>query len=778
MPRTDAYLVTAAERAVTLASADPRVALSEATRVLDQARGPEVRAVAERALGLSLRELSDIEGAYDHLSVSVRMAADAGLGVRAAQARMSLMAVIADRGDTVAALAEADRAAHVLQGVDGARLLSQRGMVLARMGRFNEALDCYRRAVPRLRRGGDARFEAGSLANLAAVHVYRGDTRRAERALRRSLDVAQRAGLGYLATLARWNLAFTASRRGDIPRALALFDAVERDLASYAEPSWRAAQEQIDRAETLLAVHLVSEARAVLADAISSFESAGFAVDLAEARLMLAQTELFDSDPAAAARTAEAARAEFASQGRAGWEVLARHFEVFARWATGDRSRSLLDSARRSAEHLTRSGWEVAAAHARILVGRLAIEWGDGAAAERELLRTGRARHSGPVHLRVAAWHATALYRLAEGDDEGTSAALEAGLEVVDQHAAALGATDLRAHVAGWGQELASLGVRLALQAGRPERVLAWVERWRAGALRHPPVRPPGDSHLARDLAELRYITAEITRLAASGNDTRGLREEQMRLEGEVRRLSRHAEGGTRRRGPAFSPDRLAAALGTRAFVAFVQHSGQLYAVTMVDGAMRLTYLCAYGTVLWEVEALRFFLHRLARRHGSTVSLTAAREGLSYVSQRLDQLLFQPLRGEITDRPLVMAPTGRLHALPWPALAPLSGRPVTIVPSAMSWLAANVAGRRRRQGTVLVAGPELDNAEAEVAALADHYPDATRIGAGDARAEVVSASLDGADLAHVAAHGRFRADNPLFSSIDLADGPLMVYDLE
>jgi len=33
-------------------------------------------------------------------------------------------------------------------------------------------------------------------------------------------------------------------------------------------------------------------------------------------------------------------------------------------------------------------------------------------------------------------------------------------------------------------------------------------------------------------------------------------------------------------------------------------------------------------------------------------------------------------------------------------------------------------------------------------------------------------------LAHVAAHGTFRADNPQFSSLHLADGPLTVYDLE
>jgi CHAT domain-containing protein len=33
-------------------------------------------------------------------------------------------------------------------------------------------------------------------------------------------------------------------------------------------------------------------------------------------------------------------------------------------------------------------------------------------------------------------------------------------------------------------------------------------------------------------------------------------------------------------------------------------------------------------------------------------------------------------------------------------------------------------------------------------------------------------------LVHVAAHGTFRADSPLFSALELDDGPLTVYDLE
>jgi CHAT domain-containing protein len=33
-------------------------------------------------------------------------------------------------------------------------------------------------------------------------------------------------------------------------------------------------------------------------------------------------------------------------------------------------------------------------------------------------------------------------------------------------------------------------------------------------------------------------------------------------------------------------------------------------------------------------------------------------------------------------------------------------------------------------------------------------------------------------MAHIAAHGTYRADSPLFSSLRLADGPLTVYDLD
>jgi len=77
-----------------------------------------------------------------------------------------------------------------------------------------------------------------------------------------------------------------------------------------------------------------------------------------------------------------------------------------------------------------------------------------------------------------------------------------------------------------------------------------------------------------------------------------------------------------------------------------------------------------------------------------------------------------------------------------------------------------------------MAGPGLEYAEFEVEHLAKAYvePDVT-IGP-DATVAACIDLLGRADLVHIACHGSFRTDNPMFSALHLADGPLIVHDLE
>ena len=126
----------------------------------------------------------------------------------------------------------------------------------------------------------------------------------------------------------------------------------------------------------------------------------------------------------------------------------------------------------------------------------------------------------------------------------------------------------------------------------------------------------------------------------------------------------------------------------------------------------------------------------------------------------------------------MIVPAGPLHALPWAALPGLRGRAVTVAPSAAAWLRAATSAPAARGAAVFVAGPGLAFAADEVAEVAALYEGARVVTGAAASAEATATALDGASLGHVACHGRFRADAPLFSALSLDDGPLTAFDLE
>ena len=125
-----------------------------------------------------------------------------------------------------------------------------------------------------------------------------------------------------------------------------------------------------------------------------------------------------------------------------------------------------------------------------------------------------------------------------------------------------------------------------------------------------------------------------------------------------------------------------------------------------------------------------------------------------------------------------MVPPGRLQALPWGLLPSLADRPVNVVPSAATWLRARLLRPPSDRRVVLVLGPGLPRGRAEVSRLAERYPAATVLATATRPRRRCCSALDGAWIAHIAAHGTFRSDSPLFSSLRLDDGPLTVYDFE
>ena len=149
-------------------------------------------------------------------------------------------------------------------------------------------------------------------------------------------------------------------------------------------------------------------------------------------------------------------------------------------------------------------------------------------------------------------------------------------------------------------------------------------------------------------------------------------------------------------------------------------------------------------------------------------------------SARLDALLLAPLADLLAGAPLVIVPTSGLHAMPW-AVLPSAAGPADFG-DAVGRAVAPGGDRCRRSSDgrqVLVSGP--GSAACSRARSPPSPADIRRRIVSPVRRALVDpviAALDGAELAHIAAHGHFRADNPLFSSLELHDGPLTVHDLE
>jgi len=169
-----------------------------------------------------------------------------------------------------------------------------------------------------------------------------------------------------------------------------------------------------------------------------------------------------------------------------------------------------------------------------------------------------------------------------------------------------------------------------------------------------------------------------------------------------------------------------------------------------------------------------FGLRRLAIRHGDRAA--GALASMRQAAGELDALLFGAL--DLPPGPVVVVPTGALHQVPWAALPSLAARDLTVAPSAAMWSPAAALPHHRSPRMLFVAGPGLPGAAAEVRHLADQYDRATALTDGDATVTAALAAMEDADFVQIAAHGRFRADSPMFSHLALANGPLTVYDLE
>ena len=611
--------------------------------------------------------------------------------------------------------------------------------------------------------------------------------------LGRAADLAARAGAPPMEFMARHNRGYVEYLRGDLPAALSLMESADAmDVAVSRSVSL------LDQARVLLEAGLLDEAAHSLRRARDLASAEGGGQDLGEIELDLARTLLLLGDPHGSAELAGQARRRFHDRAAAPWRRQAQLVELEAGSAARDHPERTARIAAALAEAASRHGEVHVCRRARLIEADARLDLGEiePARAAYTLARPLLTSASLPtrLHLRLVA------ARLATADPGSpTRRATRHLTEAADDLARTqrrVSSLDVRTALAVHSNRLALLDLGIGVEQGSPASLLARTERWRAVSDRVPLVRPPRDSRAADLLTQLRRTREDLRGAPAEAQVD--LRSAATDLERRIRALDwARSDSGTpdwRPARPVSYPAALAAVRAADAtLVSYVPHGPDLYAVCLTPRGGRVLRVARSAEVSGATRRLRADVEAVSLPSLGPMQ-SAVEASLATQLAALDRLLIGPiaansarsgsrsgsrsgdgLRSDLLDR-LIIVPSRALSGIPWGMLPSRRGRPTTVARTASAWVGAQALGPMRSPRVLAIAGPDLQHADSEAAAVAEIWG-GVLVPSAEARLGAVVDALADRDVVHIAAHGRHRHQSPLFSTLRLADGPAFAYEL-
>lgn len=731
------------------------------------------RTFALQALGIVERDAGHVRDSIRHFRRGVAIARAAGLDERLIDLSASLGTALGMTGQRRRAFEAFDRALSIDNPPAVARALVRRAAVMLMFDEPDLAHGDAVRAAETLADHEDTTWYARALNNAGLALLTLGRLAEADQQLAVAQAVFERGRHSYDAVVVLHNRGDCAHRLGDLPRALRmLYEARER----YEELGVVPPEVVRDLAVVQLAAGLTEEAARTADELVTMLVGdRDSALRRADGFVAAATAHLAAGEPE---RAIDLARRAARSSRRQGHTEAERHALVVmlrAYASTGIATKRHARAAAALAAEI-RDRYSSERLDALVLAGKIALRTGLADLADANLSKAAAERHHGSALRRVTAWYAKALLAQSRGERGLMLRACERGLDILDTHALSLGATELRARATVHGTDLAVLATRQVAQDGTARELLRWTERWRSALHSLPMPQSRRDPVLTAELGTLRAAERDL----GAANDVRhDINDaERRRIEERIRKHVHGRAGDSNSSRHRFDAAELLAELGDdTTLVSVTGIKGQSWH-TVVARRGRIRHLVGgpVGTMQEEIEYARFALRAaaLAPEHTATALLS----GLEPALARVEETLLGPALRLLGDGPVVLVPPATLQAAPWGALPSLRDRAVTVAPSATAWLRARRATPPRGRETVLVAGTKLSSAGAEVPILAETYPRATVLTGDDATTKATLDAIDGAWLAHIGAHGHYRGDNPMFSSLELADGPVTVFDFE
>ncbi len=681
------------------------------------------------------------------------------------------------------------------------------GNIFHRQDRFEEALACYERAYESLLPLRDAEGLAVALYNMSVCLIVLNDFARALSTYQRARKMCVEHGMTLLVTQADYNIAYLYYFRGEYSRAIEMYRAARKKCEENGDAHVLALC-YLDLSEIYLELNLSAEARDTAYQGGRQFQKLGMGYEEAKCLANEAMALSQMGKAVEALGLFAQARAKFVREKNLVWPWLVDLYHALVLFNEG----RYFESRRlclRAASFFEDSFLPGKAVLCHLLLARLSLQTGEIAAAEKECAKALGRLHS--LEAPVLQYQAEFL------SGQIQEAARKPRLAYENYQKARAALETLRSSLHGEELKISFMKNRLEVyerlvefcmtQSSRDaaEEAFAYMEmaksRSFAELLTHHaqsiPEAAPGQSGLVRRIREMReelnwyYRRLETEQLRTenpSPEKIEKLRQETLAHENELLRALRDvpSEPIFGKTAAPVSAEQVSKSLPRDAvLIEYFSIREQLLAAVLTPTSLKLIPLTPLSRV---VNLLRLFDFQIAKFRLADDYLKQFERPL-FESARahlgaLYNEIMAPLRDHLDGKHLVIVPHGVLHYLPFQALFDgerylIDSHTISYAPSASIFSLCQQKAACGDERPLILGVPDEQAPEIldEVRSVSKILSNADLFTDSKATKEVLRSKGFRSRLIHIATHGTFRQDNPMFSGIRLADGQLNLYDL-
>ena len=718
-------------------------------------------------------------------------------------------------GEYNRAFASAERARQIFAAEGNtwrlARLEINIGNIHYRQDRFIEAQSCYERAYRSLLDEKDAEGIAAVLSNLATCYISLHAFSKAIDAYRQARQFCEEHGMPLLVSQADYNIAYLHYQRGEYSKAIELLRAA-RLACKKVDDAYHLALCNLDLAELYLELNLSSDAAELAQQGYDGFQKLGMGYESAKCLTFSAIAASQQGHAFESLTLFSDAREIFVREKNQAWPSLIDLYRALVFYNEG----RLFEARRLSAEALE-SFRSLNLGHkvilAQLLLARIALRTEDleqaykhGHEAIGKLVEL-----EAPV-LDYQAYLLMGNIQSADGKVDQAHSSYQRAREALETLRGSLRGEELKIAFIQNRLEVYEHLVELCLSRdgniGATEDAFAYIEQAKSRSLMDLFFRPvptvaddqPGQSELVRSMRDLReelnwyYNLIEREQLQPerrSPERITTLQKQAVTREKELLHMLQEATPADAEQAGLQTPANLpiaairAAIPSDTLLIEYFRVKDRILVCLLGPETLEILPVTLETRVAGFLRLLQFQLSkfRLNPQYLETFKDSLVQSTQAHLTELYHELI-AAVASRLKASHLVFIPHGLLHYVPFHALYDgtqhlIDRYTVSYSPSA-SIFALSQGRTANSSGAALVFGipdPQAPAILDEVQALTRVLEPAELFVGNRATEQVLRTQGPKSRMIHLATHGHFRQDNPMFSAIRMGDSYLSLFDL-